>query len=767
MPEVNRLPAFRPLIPGTESRDRDTTVCRTKVAFLAVLLLALVAFGGCGGGGGTTAALTRPSDTRVAFGDQWGLRAIDVNRAYANVARTEGPDAAPGEGVTIGLIDTGIDEDHPLFEGKTITEEFLPNARDETGTRFSHGTAVASVAAGRGVAPGADIAMFAIPLGTGGGTYVPVSLQTLRDNDSDYASVFSHVIGWRDGQRAVDFINLSFGYNGIIDDYSEQELRANFDQAIAAMAQTTATEKVILVWAAGNAHGDPCTATGKSWCVNDKVNAFSVEVLSGLAARIEELRGHTIAVVAVKENGEIADFSNRCGIAADYCIAAPGDDVVAAYFGRLPDTDPDCPGCRGYRGLATVDGTSFAAPMVTGALAIMKQLFRNQLSNTELAARVFATANKRGRYANASVYGQGLLDVGAATSPVGTPMVALGNRVGGAETGLRTTRIDLGEAFGDALPLSFTGREIAAFDALGAPFWFALDDFATAAGGPSATERLRDFLKPAAARRQVAAPGADFAPGDGATRLAAAPVWFRLGFMETMTDAGDGHLALAEHALGLSAGGPGAVSVTAFTTEGMSGRMPATGATLAWRPANAPLGFHAGWMGERQSLLGGTAEGAFGELAADAVFAGIRADAELGGWRAGANMEVGAVTPAVRDGIVTDTSELTTSAFTLHADRMLAGDEMLRFSLSQPLRVETGRASLAVPVGRTKSGDVVRESISADLAPSGRQIDIAAQWHRRLPAGELRLGVVWTSQPGHSTAADPELTLLSGWRLSF
>ena len=501
--------------------------------------------------------------------------------------------------------------------------------------------------------------------------------------------------------------------------------------------------------------------------MNGKVNAVSVEVLSGLAARIEELQGHTIAVVAVKANGAIADFSNRCGIAADYCIAAPGDDVVAAYFGRTPDTDPDCPDCPGHRGLATVDGTSFAAPMVTGALAIMKQLFRNQLSNTELAARVFATANKTGRYATKSVYGQGLLDVGAATSPVGVTMVALGNRVGGAGTGLRTTRIELGEAFGDALPLSFTGREIAAFDALGAPFWFALDDFATAAGGPSATERLRDFLKPAAARRQVAAPGADLAPGDGATRLAAAPVWFRLGFMETMTDTGEGHLALAEHALGLSAGGPGAVSVTAFTTEGMSGRMPATGATLAWRPANAPLGLHAGWMGERQSLLGGTAEGAFGELAADAVFAGIRADAELGGWRAVANMEVGAVTPAVRDGIVTDTSELTTSAFTLRADRMLAGDEMLRFSLSQPLRVETGRASLAVPVGRTKSGDVVRESISADLAPSGRQIDIAAQWHRRLPTGELRLGVVWTSQPGHSTAADPELTLLSGWRLSF
>ena len=728
-----------------------------------------MAFGGCGGGGGggTTAALTRPSDTRVAFGDQWGLRAIDVNRAYANVARTEGPDAAPGEGVTIGFIDTGIDEDHTLFEGKTITEEFLPNARDETGNRSSHGTAVASVAAGRGVAPGADIAMFAIPLGTGGGTYVPVSLQTLRDNDSDYASEFSHVISWRDGQRAVDFLNLSFGYNGIIDDYSEQELRANFDQAIAAMAQTTATEKVILVWAAGNAHGDPCTAIGKSWCVNDKVDAFSVEVLSGLVARIQELQGHTIAVVAVKENGEIADFSNRCGIAADHCIAAPGNNVRVAYFGPTPDTDPDCPGCAGYRGFATTRGTSFAAPMVTGALAIMKQLFRSQLSNTALAARLLATADKTGRYADDTVYGQGLLDVGAATSPVGATMVALADRVTGTRSDLQTSRVELGEAFGDALGESLAGREIAAFDALGAPFWFSLDEFAEAAEGPTTTEVLRDFLRSPSEPGQVAAPGAEFASGDVVTRLGAKPAWFRLGPAETMAGAGAGHLALAEHALGLSVAGPGAVSVAAFTTEGMFGRKPATGATLDWRSASSPLGLRAGWMGERETLLGGTAAGAFGRLAADAVFASVRTDAEFGGWQVGANVEIGTVTPVVRDGVITGTSSLTTSALTFHAGRTLADDEMLRFSLSQPLRVEAGRASLSVPIGRTRSGDVVRESISADLAPSGRQIDVAAQWRRRLPAGEVRLGAVWTYQPGHRAAAGPELTLLSGCRWSF
>ena len=107
------------------------------------------------------------------------------------------------------MIDTGIDTGHQVFAGKTVTEEFLDGATDETGTRTSHGTAVAGVIAGRpsdahtanvnaarGVAWGADIAMFAIPLGSGGGDYVPVSLAGLNNDDDDFAGIIDHVLNW-------------------------------------------------------------------------------------------------------------------------------------------------------------------------------------------------------------------------------------------------------------------------------------------------------------------------------------------------------------------------------------------------------------------------------------------------------------------------------------------------------------------------------------------------------------------------------------------
>ena len=46
---------------------------------------------------------------------------------------------------------------------------------------------------------------------------------------------------------------------------------------------------------------------------------------------IPEIQGHSIAVVSIDESGEISDFSNRCGVAQDYCIAAPGGAITVAY----------------------------------------------------------------------------------------------------------------------------------------------------------------------------------------------------------------------------------------------------------------------------------------------------------------------------------------------------------------------------------------------------------------------------------------------------
>ena len=81
--------------------------------------------------------------------------------------------------------------------------------------------------------------------------------------------------------------------------------------------------------------------------------------------------------------------------------------------------------------------------------------------------------------------------------------------------------------------------------------------------------------------------------------------------------------------------------------------------------------------------------------------------------------------------------------------------------------MENGWASLTVPAARSKRGEVGHRSFRADLAPGERQLDLAAQWNRALPLGELRLGAVWSHSPGHREVLGSQLAALAGWRWTF
>ena len=216
----------------------------------------------------TADALSGWMTLHPGFQNQWGLEEIGAHRAYAHVRLLEGPDAEPGAGVTIGFVDTGIDVDHPVFAGRSIYVQPLLGAEPETGVdRFSHGTAVASVAAGgridtvtgsHGVAWGADLAMWALPLGSGGGPFDPITLEEIGADDLAFAHVFGTAFAWRDAGNRLDILNLSFGTDGFIEHYSAVDLRANIPEMVATLAQAGADEKTILVWAAGNEHGARC-----------------------------------------------------------------------------------------------------------------------------------------------------------------------------------------------------------------------------------------------------------------------------------------------------------------------------------------------------------------------------------------------------------------------------------------------------------------------------------------------------------------------------
>ena len=330
--------------------------------------------------------------------------------------------------------------------------------------------------------------------------------------------------------------------------------------------------------------------------------------------------------------------------------------------------------------------------------------------------------------------------------------------------GLLTSNIVLGNAFGDGLTRSLAGTEIAAFDSLGAPFWFDLGSFTVAADELSIAKRLKDFMAPTPARPEAGGYRTAFVP----SFAKASPDRWRLGLLETPAGIQGGHLGLAQYANTFTYAGWKDLAATAFSTEGLSWQAPTSGAVLSWQPSEAWAGLRAGWMMERESLLGSSAKGAFGSLSSDSAFIGFNADTSVDGWRLGANAEVGFATVKPRSGLITEVSPVATGAFAIHAARPFSGDRLLRLSVSQPLRVERGRATLSVPVGRTKDGDVMRRSVAAEIAPTGRQIDIMAHWRQPwTSAGELRLGAVWTHDPGHRAAASSDLSFMVGWRTPF
>ena len=101
------------------------------------------------------------------FANQWGLGAINADRAYAHLKAIMGEGVKPGQGVTIGFVDQGMDPDHPSFVGRaTLKNLKTPFLR---GIYYGeHGVIVASVAAGgqisdkkssHGVAWGANVLM--------------------------------------------------------------------------------------------------------------------------------------------------------------------------------------------------------------------------------------------------------------------------------------------------------------------------------------------------------------------------------------------------------------------------------------------------------------------------------------------------------------------------------------------------------------------------------------------------------------------------------
>ncbi|MGB0342151.1 MAG: S8 family peptidase [Parvibaculales bacterium] len=381
---------------------------------LVPLMVALAACGGGSGGDGNGGGNTKPPNTTATppsvlmatpkppapgwqsdaaqwaehrgYRQQFGLAMINASAAYAA--------GATGTGVTIGFVDTGLAENHAAFDGKQIMVNDRTGLRDgATPRQLSHGTAVASIAlAGRhdraqmhGVAFNAVPAMYSLHLSPQGFLHI---------DDAALATAIGKLEA-----AGAKIINHSWGYDTVLDASLADTQRAFLSNEYGSLLARQRQGKAIHVWAAGN-NAAPQITVSSAWPV-----------------LFPDLAGLGIAVAGLGDDGDLGLVSNACGVAAAHCLAAPGDTRLGS---GVYNWAANAGGA--YR---PVYGTSYAAPFVSGVLALMMEAFGEQLSLKEYTGRLLATADKSGIYANSAKFGQGLVDAAAALTPVSPASIPL------------------------------------------------------------------------------------------------------------------------------------------------------------------------------------------------------------------------------------------------------------------------------------------------------------------------------------------------------
>ncbi len=746
----------------------------------------VAACSGGGGGGGTsytpppppsppttpdTPTPTPPTPTPVDY-DTAEYRAT-VGAVSMN-ALAAYQDGATGNGIRVGIIDSGIDLQSEEFGDcsggiGTGSCRILSVSSDTAGNgtiddEGGHGTAVAFTLAGRRNGAGTHGVAFDTQLIVLRADS-PGSCASYDPADEDSGCSFDD----RDIARGLDIarnngarvVNISLGGS------------APSSTLIQAISRATAAGVIIVISAGNDGEANP-------------------DPFASPATNPTQSNGLIIIAGSVGTGDTISDFSNRAGTSRNVYLAAVGESV------RAPD-ETNTP--------YLWSGTSFAAPQIAGAVALLAQAFPN-LTPSEIVQLLFTTARDAGATGTDAIYGRGILDLTRAFQPVGTTSVAGTSAV--ASTSVNAT---LSSPMGDARQGTLGMVVLDGFDRA-----FAME-FAGTIRRAAPTKRLTGAL---AGRQQGFSLGygdmgiaVRIAPGrEGIrierlaigtqdaeqARLIAASITGRLGSdLQYAFGASESGGALTARLAGredpafLIAGdpttgsgfdsdsgtsvalrqrfGPWGLSFAAeygdVLTRSLAeepdlarrrDRMAYDRMTLALdrRFGDLRLGITGSRLHEADSVLGARFSGALGSAGAQSWFVDLAARYQLGnGFTAGASWRQGWTQAQLRGGII-GSGTLRTNGFAADIGKQGIFATYDRFGLrvSQPLRVAGGGLNLTLPAG----WDYVTETVSdwsrqrVNLTPEGREIDVEASYWTRFGGGDWGTNLFWRRDPGNIAA---------------
>jgi type VII secretion-associated serine protease mycosin len=320
------------------------------------------------------AALLPPAPAHADWvrNEQYQLRALDAAGAWKY---------STGEGVTVAVIDSGVDSTHPDLAGQVLPgADFVDQESDGRRDLVGHGTTVAALIAGRnddnsgvaGIAPGAKI--------------LPVRVLDAGNKYDDAATV-AFGLRWA-VDHGAQVANISLGGS----------VRSD---ALAEALTYAADHDVVVIACTGNvATGAPPT---EIWYPAREPGVVAVAGLAGAEASALATGGAGAAPAGGTGGGSDALWSGSL-TGPQTVLTAPAVDLIGARPG----------------GYWKVQGTSFAAPLVTATAALIRSRWSG-MDAPNVINRLIRTARDLGPAGRDDRYGYGEVSpVAALTADVTT-----------------------------------------------------------------------------------------------------------------------------------------------------------------------------------------------------------------------------------------------------------------------------------------------------------------------------------------------------------